>query len=91
MSTLTEPVARTMGLLGEQLLALGRTGTRRQLEQATGLSRPTLIGAERGEDIQVSTLLRILEAHGKLQTFHDFIAELAGSDAKGCLTPSSSN
>ena len=50
--------------LGEQLSRMRRTQTFRELQELTGLSRPTLAAAEQGGDIQLSTLLRILEAHG---------------------------
>ncbi|KWU19170.1 hypothetical protein AS149_13055 [Burkholderia cenocepacia] len=65
--------------LGEQLGRMRRKQTFRELQAATGLSRPTLIAAEQGGDIQLSTLLRILEAHGQIAEFDRMVGALARS------------
>jgi transcriptional regulator with XRE-family HTH domain len=70
--------------LGGKLKALSEACMRQHLEKETGLSRPTLLAAERGEDVQLSTLLRILEAHGQLHKFESFVLSLGESaDATG--------
>ncbi len=49
------------------VLAQGRQNARLTLQQVqdrTGLSRPTLIRAERGGDIQLSTLRTLLQCYG---------------------------
>ena len=62
--------------LGTHLLRMRQRRTFAQMQASTGLSRPTLIAAEQGNDMQVSTLLRILEAHGCLVEFDRLVAAL---------------
>jgi hypothetical protein len=62
--------------LGEQLARMRRTRTFRELQLSTGLSRPTLAAAEQGGDIQLTTLLRILQAHGCGDEFDRMVTAL---------------
>lgn len=52
--------------VGEMLQALRgeRKLTMKQVQDLTGLSKPTLISAERGGDIQLSTFHTLLKAYG---------------------------
>lgn len=74
--SLPEHHAQRMRALGTHLVRMRRLRTFAQMQASTGLSRPTLIAAEQGNDMQVSTLLRILEAHGCVVEFDRLVAAL---------------
>lgn len=74
--SLPEQHAQRMKNLGAHLLRMRQLRTFAQMQASTGLSRPTLIAAEQGSDMQVSTLLRILEAHGCVVEFDRLVAAL---------------
>jgi transcriptional regulator with XRE-family HTH domain len=63
--------------LGNHLRQMRQQTSLRRLAGQTGVSRPTLISAERGGDLQLSTLLKLLQAHGRLADFDRFVASLA--------------
>ncbi|VTU42704.1 hypothetical protein H6P1_00258 (plasmid) [Variovorax sp. PBL-H6] len=76
MSPSPEHTAR-LASLGSHLRDLRQQSSLRRLAESTGVSKPTLIAAERGGDLQLSTLLRLLQAHGRLAEFDRFVATLA--------------
>ena len=49
--------------------------TQAKLAQAAGISRRTLVGAERGESFTVDTLLAILRVLGRLDQLNAFLPE----------------
>lgn len=62
--------------LGARLQGLREQSSLRKLASQTQLSKQTLISAERGADMQLSTLLKLLQAHGYMQVFLDLVEAL---------------
>jgi transcriptional regulator with XRE-family HTH domain len=73
-----------LATLGERLAALRTERGLTQIEAAerSGLSRPTLSRAERGENATLHTLVRLLRAYGRLGALEDFLrpAEISPMD-----------
>ena len=66
-----------MALLGARLRALrkARRLTLKEVAAATDLARRTVARAEKGDNPQLETLLRLLRAYGRLEALDGFIPE----------------
>lgn len=73
-----------LATLGQRLAALRKERGLTQTEAAerSGLSRPTLSRAERGENPTLQTLVRLLRAYGRLGALEAFLepAEISPMD-----------